>query len=128
MGRDGHEQELRALASTQGLNESVHFIGPQFEELKAACFQAADAFILPSVSEGLPMTVLEAWAYGLPVLMTRQCNLPEGQAARAALMMEPDADSIVETLRRLFSMSEAERAATGARGRLLVEERYLWPR
>jgi poly(glycerol-phosphate) alpha-glucosyltransferase len=124
--QDGYEQELRALASTLGLNESAHFIGPQFGDSKAACFHAADAFILPSVSEGLPMTVLEAWAYGLPVLMTRQCNLPEGQAAGAALMMEPDADSIAETLRRLFSMSEAERAATGARGRLLVEERYLW--
>ena len=34
--------------------------------------------ILPSFSEGLPMAVLEAWAYGLPVLMTDHCNLPEG--------------------------------------------------
>jgi poly(glycerol-phosphate) alpha-glucosyltransferase len=124
--QDGHEQELRALASTLGLNESAHFVGPQFGELKAACFHAAGAFILPSVSEGLPMTVLEAWAYGLPVLMTPRCNLPEGQTAHAALVMEPDADSIAQALRRLFSMSEAERESTGARGRRLVEERYLW--
>jgi poly(glycerol-phosphate) alpha-glucosyltransferase len=111
-GQDAYEQELRALVSTQGLNESVHFLGPQFGELKAACFQAAAAFILPSVSEGLPMTVLEAWAHGLPVLMTPQCNLPYGFQAGAALRIEPEAASIAEGL---------------GRGLALVKERYHWP-
>jgi poly(glycerol-phosphate) alpha-glucosyltransferase len=122
----GHEQELRALASTEGLNESIHFIGPQFGELKAACFQAAAAFILPSVSEGLPMTVLEAWAYGLPVLMTRQCNLPSGFEAGAALPIEPEAESIAEKLQLLFQMSDADRRVIGERGLALVKERHQW--
>jgi hypothetical protein len=43
---------------------------------KNAALAHANAFILPSYSEGLPMTVLEAWANGLPVFMTRECNLP----------------------------------------------------
>jgi poly(glycerol-phosphate) alpha-glucosyltransferase len=126
-GQDAYEQELRALVSTQGLNESVHFLGPQFGELKAACFQAAAAFILPSVSEGLPMTVLEAWAHGLPVLMTPQCNLPYGFQAGAALRIEPEAASIAEGLGLLFQMSDSERSGMGARGLALVKERYHWP-
>jgi poly(glycerol-phosphate) alpha-glucosyltransferase len=109
------------------LNESVHFLGPQFGELKAACFQAAAAFILPSVSEGLPMTVLEAWAHGLPVLMTPQCNLPYGFQAGAALRIEPEAASIAEGLGLLFQMSDSERSGMGARGLALVKERYHWP-
>jgi poly(glycerol-phosphate) alpha-glucosyltransferase len=124
--QDGHEQELRALAGTLGLHDSVHFIGPQFGELKAACFQAAAAFILPSVSEGLPMTVLEAWAYGLPVLMTRQCNLPSGFEAGAALRIDPEAESIAGELQFLFQMSDADRSVIGERGLALVKERHQW--
>lgn len=124
--QDAHEQELRTLASTEGLIDSVHFIGPQFGELKAACLQAAAAFILPSVSEGLPMTVLEAWACELPVLMTRQCNLPSGFEVGAALRIEPEAASIAEQLQFLFQMSDADRRAIGERGLALVKERHQW--
>jgi glycosyltransferase involved in cell wall biosynthesis len=123
----GHEQELRALARAHGLDESVHFIGQQFGEMKTACFQAADAFILPSFSEGLPMTVLEAWANGLPVLKTRYCNIPYGFEAGAALQIEPDPESIAEQLRILFDMGDAERRAIGERGLALVKERHQWP-
>ncbi len=122
----GHEQELGRLASTLGLKESVHFIGPQFGEAKTACFQSAEAFVLPSLSEGLPMTVLEAWANRLPVLMTPQCNLPEGFAAGAALRIEPEAESIAAELRVLFQMSDVDRRAIGERGLALVKERHQW--
>jgi poly(glycerol-phosphate) alpha-glucosyltransferase len=105
----------------------VYFIGSQFGESKAACFQSADAFILPSFSEGLPMTVLEAWAYGLLVLMTRQCNLPYGFEAGAALRIEPEAESIAAELRVLFQLSEVDRKAIGERGLALVKERHQWP-
>lgn len=123
----GYEHELRTFSSAQGLHETVHFIGPQFGELKTACFQAAEAFILPSLSEGLPMTVLEAWANGLPVLMTRQCNLPSGFEAGAALRIEPAAESIAAELQVLFQMSDVNRRAIGERGLALVKEHHHWP-
>ena len=123
----GHEQELRALAAAEGLGDSVHFIGPQFGDAKSASFQAADAFVLPSLSEGLPMTVLEAWSYGLPVLMTPQCNLQSGFEAGAALPMEPNADSVAGQLSVLFEMRDADRRAIGARGLELVKQRHQWP-
>jgi len=63
----------------------VSFLGPAFGETKDALLRSASAFILPSFSEGLPMAVLEAWSYRLPVLMTDHCNLPEGFAANAAI-------------------------------------------
>ena len=63
----GHQQELERLSAILGLQASVHFVGPQFDEGKAATLNRADAFILPSFSEGLPVAVLEAWSYRLPV-------------------------------------------------------------
>jgi poly(glycerol-phosphate) alpha-glucosyltransferase len=72
------------------------------------------------------MTVLEAWSWGLPVLMTSECNLPEGARANAAIMMTPDVDSIANALRQLFSMTDPERAAMGMNGRNLVGEQFQW--
>ncbi len=122
----GHEQTLKALARDLNIQESVHFIGAQFGQQKHACYRHADAFILPSFSEGLPMTVLEAWSYGLTVLMTPQCNLPEGFQANAALRIEPEAHSVANGLIELFGLTEIERNAIGERGKTLTEERFSW--
>jgi poly(glycerol-phosphate) alpha-glucosyltransferase len=110
------------------LQHHVHFVGPQFGAEKAATFSGADAFVLPSLSEGLPMAVLEAWAHGLPVLMTPGCNLPEGFSFGAGVEMTPAPDAIADGLRTLFAMSDAERSRMGERGRRLVAERFAWPR
>jgi poly(glycerol-phosphate) alpha-glucosyltransferase len=107
---------------------SVVFLGPQFNEAKTACYRNCDAFILPSFSEGLPMVILEAWAYGKPVLMTPQCNLPEGFAADAAIRIEPNAESLAQGLHTLFQSSISDLQSTGARGRALVAGRFAWPK
>jgi poly(glycerol-phosphate) alpha-glucosyltransferase len=60
--------------------------------------------------------------------MTRECNLPEGVAAGAAIMMEPETNSIAAALRRLFALTDADREAMGRNGRRLVEERFQWQR
>ena len=122
-----HPEDLERLSVELGLAESVHFVGPQFDRQKAASLSRADAFILPSFSEGLPIAVLEAWAYRLPVLITPQCNLPEGFAAKAALEMAPETASISVALKKLFLMTDVQRRAMGARGHRLVEERFTWP-
>lgn len=122
----GHEQELKSLADNLGIGTSTHFPGPQYGAAKHACYSYADAFVLPSYSEGLPMAVLEAWAYGLPVLMTPQCNLPEGFVSGAAVRVEPEADSISEGLSGFFALPDHERKAMGMQGRQLVEDKFTW--
>jgi poly(glycerol-phosphate) alpha-glucosyltransferase len=106
---------------------SVIFTGPAFGDAKDALLRRADAFILPSFSEGLPMSVLEAWSYGLPVLMTEHCNIPEGFADNAAIRIGTDVESIAEGMRHLFRPPSSVLRSLGLNGRALVEERFTWP-
>ena len=123
----GHEGELKRLVQELNLGASVSFTGPLYDTAKDAALRAADAFILPSLSEGLPMAVLEAWAYGLPVIMTRECNLPEGFDAGAALEIRPEVDSVAEGLRSFFGLSQSARMQIGRNGLGLVRSKFAWP-
>ncbi|MGC2352101.1 MAG: glycosyltransferase, partial [Candidatus Udaeobacter sp.] len=123
-GESAYEQKLKELAAMP----SVVFLGAQFGVEKNECYRACAAFIMPSLSEGLPMTVLEAWAYAKPVLMTPQCNLPEGFGAGAALQIGTGPEEIAAALKQVIEMSDADRRAMGNRGRNLVETKFSWPR
>ncbi len=142
----GHEDELKRLATesdirwadVRGNSElrtpnsepasppSVVFLGPQFDDAKAACYHYCDAFILPSFSEGLPMAILEAWAYGKPVVMTPECNLPEGFSVRAGIRITTDVEGIAHGLTELFGMSAQELNELGRNGLRLTEEMFGW--
>lgn len=123
-----HRNELVRLANQLGAGSTIDFLGPQFDRDKDRCLAAASAFILPSESEGLPVSILQAWSWGLPVLMTRECNLPEGVEVGAAILLDRDTDGVATGLRHLFSMTDRERESMGRKGRCLVEDRYQWQR
>jgi poly(glycerol-phosphate) alpha-glucosyltransferase len=122
----GHESQLRRLGDEIGLGDAIVFPGPQFGEAREGCYRGCAAFVLPSLSEGLPMVVLEAWSHGKPVLMTPECNLPEGFNADAAIEIEPTPEAIAPGLVRMLEMSGNERLAMGGRGLALVKERFVW--
>jgi poly(glycerol-phosphate) alpha-glucosyltransferase len=124
----GFEKELKEEARERGIQEELSFLGPRFGAEKEEIYRRADAFVLPSHGEGLPMTILEAWSYQLPVLMTPECNLEIGFEREAALRAEPTPSSLKAGLRRLFALSEKERQQMAEEGRALVEERYTWER
>jgi poly(glycerol-phosphate) alpha-glucosyltransferase len=145
----GHEGELIELCSELGVRvvqrskhipcsataqeaegADVVFYGPAFGEEKEQLLRRADAFVLPSLSEGLPMSVLEAWAYGLPVAMTPECNLPEGFASQSALEIRNEGmeNAKWDGLKALLDMSDSDRIEMGRRGRRLVEEKFTWPK
>jgi glycosyltransferase involved in cell wall biosynthesis len=124
----GHREELESLSAELDFGTTVRFIGSQFNDDKEAAYAAADAFILPSYSEGLPVVVLEAWAHRLPVLMTAECNLHDGFKARAALRVDPELQSIAQALVLLFSLSTEQRRAMGEEGFRLISEQFTWSR
>lgn len=122
-----HVSALRSRIRKHDLSERIAVLGPAYGNDKAAAFRHADGFILPSHSEGLPMAVLEAWSYALPVLMTPQCNLETGFEAGAAYRVDPTPESLADGLRTFMTAPPDERMTMGRKGRVLVKNRYTWP-
>ena len=122
-----YDRKVRNFIMSFGLQERVVFIGPVYGQQRFALLRAADVFVLTSHSEGLPMAVLEAGACGVPVLITRACNLPEFEQAGAGIFVEASVDSVTDGLRRMLA-DEGERRKMGARANELVSTRFTWDR
>ena len=116
---------LEAQVAALGLAEEVTFVGQVFGPEKDAAFRDASAFILPSYSEGLPMTVLEAWSYGLPVMMTAACNLPKGFSSGGAFEISTVPNEMAASIGTVLG-DPGQLANAGARGRQLVESDHSW--
>jgi glycosyltransferase involved in cell wall biosynthesis len=122
-----HGQEMRALALSLGIEDKVLFVGTVTGKAKLALLHSADLFILPSYSEGMPMSLLEAMACGLPVLATRACNISDVGSSGAGWDCDARRDSLVEVLRNALQSSASELHQRGGNGRRLVESKYSWP-
>lgn len=120
------KEELESIVKTANISQYVVFHGGLFGEDKQRMYATSDGYILPSHGEGLPMTILEAWSWKLPVVMTPECHLPEGYDADAAIMISDNVDSVKEGLLKFFQMSDKEREEMGSRGYNLVCKQFTW--
>lgn len=123
---NGYEVYLKKIVLDLKLLNSVEFIGPVFGEEKNKVLFSSDAFILPSFSEGLPMSILEAWSFKLPVLMTSQCNLKIGFELGAAIEIDNSILGIKNGLSILFKTENTDMINMGNKGYELVKSEYTW--
>jgi len=103
---------------------NISFVGPQFGAAKDKLLDEARFVVLPSLSEGLPMAILEAWARGVPTIMTTACNLPEGFDSTAAIECGLDAPAISQALQRAMALDESEWQAMRGSALALAENRF----
>lgn len=122
----GHRAELENLIEEFGLQRAATFTGMLNGTLKRAALARADAFVLPSFSEGFSIAILEAMACRLPVLLTPECHFPDALAQGAALEAAPEAEALAQAARALLEMSDGARDQMGERGYNLVERDYTW--
>lgn len=81
-------------------------------------------YVLPSVDEPFPMTVLEAMALGKPVVVTDTCGLAQQiSASKAGLVVNSSLNSLIEAVGELLS-SQKLRAEYGANAKQLAQERF----
>jgi glycosyltransferase involved in cell wall biosynthesis len=109
-----------------GLAGRVTFTGMLSGDLKWSAIQASEIFVLPSYSEGFSVSVLEAMGMGKPVVVTRQCNVPEVSLHGCGWVIEPDAGQLASSLLEYLRMPGARVRTLGANGRSLVEGSYNW--
>lgn len=115
---DGPERApLERLAGDLGMADRVRIVGAIPPSEVASTLSACDVYVLNSVSEGLPHSVLEAQAAGVPVVATRICGTPEiVEDGETGLLIPPDApEQLRQALARLledpsFARSLARRA------------------
>lgn len=121
----GHQQHLEKLAQELGLGDRVVFLGPVTGRVKAGLLTTAELFVLNSLSEGLPLTVLEAMACGTPVVISPFCHLPEVEGAGAGLIPALDPQAIARGLEELLADSNFRRQMAD-QARKLVREKFSW--
>jgi glycosyltransferase involved in cell wall biosynthesis len=125
---DGEWPPFLARMEESGLSGRITYLGHVSGEQARRAWAAADAFVLPSYSEGFSMAILEALACRLPCLITTACYFPEVAAAGGAIVVEPTAEDVTHGLRELLERAPEERADLGRKGRRLVEREYTWDR
>jgi len=105
----GEPRDVAALeAGLKDAPPSVRFVGAVHGEAKQHLLEQARFVVLGSHSEGLPMTVLEAWAAGTPTVMTAACHLPEGFATGAAIECGVYGHSIAAALGRALALDQPD--------------------
>lgn len=77
IGGNGEVENAKKMAQMLNLGASVEFLGWIDGDRKVELLKNADAFVLPSYNEGLPMSVLEAMSCAVPVVTTRVGGIPE---------------------------------------------------
>jgi glycosyltransferase involved in cell wall biosynthesis len=111
-----------------GLTRRMTYLGHVTGERARQVWAAADAFILPSYSEGFSMAILEAMACRLPCLFTTSCHFPEAADSGGAAVVSPDSGAVTRGLLELLERTADERARLARNGRQLVEACYTWER
>ena len=116
---------LEGAAMRSGVTDLIEFTGELPPAEVRAHLDRADLFCLPSFSEGLPISIIEAMAVGVPVVTTWIAGIPElAEAGVTALTVPPArADALAEAMRRLADDAPLRlRLSQAARSR--VEEQH----
>lgn len=74
---NGEIEKGKLLAKQLGIESQIIFLGWISGSTKDQVFKESSIFCLPSYAEGFPMAVLDAWAYGLPVITTPVGGIPD---------------------------------------------------
>jgi glycosyltransferase involved in cell wall biosynthesis len=114
------EVMISASAVSDRIILTTELTGPASQFL----YQACDAFILPSHTEGFSMAIVEALACGRPVVITRYCHVPEVATYGAGFIAEPNTESLAEQLRALLSLSEGDFRVMGRQARTLFLDKF----
>lgn len=126
-GAGPRRRELEALVAARGLSSHIEFLGHRDDV--PALLAAADAYVLPSLSEAFPNGAIEAMAAGLPVIASAVGGLrdliEDGKTGR--LVPPGDAAALAGALERLI-LNPGEARALGAAARHAVRDTYSFDR
>jgi glycosyltransferase involved in cell wall biosynthesis len=125
---DGYNDQVRAWVRAHGLERAVEFVEFLTGQDLVQAYVDADIFVLPSYTENFGLTVVEAMASGLPVIISRHVNIHHEVAADGAgLVTECNPDAMARAILGLLNDPDRCRQM-GESGRRAARRRYAWPR
>lgn len=109
VGGNGETEKLTKLISDNQLEKLVEFRGWIDGQAKHDLLQKSDVFILPSYSEGMPVSILEAMSYGMPVISTNVGGIPEivHSEVNGKIIKPGDRDALFESVKYYLGCPEA---------------------
>ncbi len=118
---------LERAARSMGLADRVRFAGWTDRDALPEVLRRSDIYVFPSIQEGMPNTVLEAMACGLPVVACRieGCEELVRHGETGLLIPPDDAPALTDAVARLLDDAELRRRM-GREGRRVVEREYTW--
>lgn len=123
---DGQKRHsLESLAEDRNLSAAVSFLGQVAYDEMPALYRAADVLVLPSRTEGMPRTILEALATGTPVVTSDLPQLRSLTDVAGYVAPVGDTDAIAEGISSVLGRPDYARQL-GERGRELIMDRYTW--
>lgn len=121
-GDDGYLQTLEQLVKDIGIGDSVIFTGFLQGEIKLAAYVDADVYVLPSIYECFPTTVMEACACGTPVIITDACQIASLVQNNVGLVVPGDKDRLREALAKILTDTEMRTRLVGNTRALVAGE------
>ncbi|MEU2296685.1 glycosyltransferase [Streptomyces antibioticus] len=119
---EGSLPEVRRLIAERGLTDVVSYGGALDHDAALAAYRRAAVYVLPSVREPFPMTVLEALAEGTPVVCTDSSGIAAELAGRqAALVTDGSPEELADAVGRLLADAPL-RGRLAAAGRRAIDE------
>ena len=121
----GWESDLRRQVTRLNLTNRVVFTGMLEGSMKQGAFASAEAFVLPSHQENFGISVVEALAVSVPVLISNRVNIwREIEADRAGYVESDDLAGTTRLLQRWIDTAPAEREMIRQNARRCFEQRF----
>ena len=127
-GQGSLEEEVRGEVRDRKLTGHVNFLGVRRDIPEI--MNAADAFVMSSYLEGLPMVLLQACSVGMPIVATAVGGNPEIvlDGVNGFLVPPRDDESLATAMHQVLNMPDDERSLMAERGRKLALENFEFGR
>jgi len=123
---EGFGNKVRSWLAKEGVSDRVTFTGMLLGGKKLAVLRDADIFVLPSYTENFGISVIEAMACGLPVVISDKVNIwREIQDSGSGKIVPCDLNRFAEAISDLLKDMKTAKQM-GDKGKLLVKERFQW--
>ncbi len=124
-GKGDFSENLEQLSHAMNLEEYTRFLGYVPDDQLHSLYQRSEALVLPSFSEALSYTILDAFAFSKPVISSQIPCIKDYLSETALLVQPGDSEGLADAILQLLD-DEKLAEELGARGRKLVETRFTW--